>query len=79
MYVADITIRLEECIDEDCLRKLERLLRKECCIERVWLGCVDIWRFSQRIGRQPLDASKVSNADHLPVAEVGHRKNNRLR
>jgi hypothetical protein len=37
MYVADITIRLEECIDEDCLRKLERLLRKECCIERVWL------------------------------------------
>jgi hypothetical protein len=37
MYVADITIRLEECIDEDCLRKLERLLRKECRIERAWI------------------------------------------
>jgi hypothetical protein len=36
MYLADTTIRLEECIDDDCLRELERLLREDCSIERVW-------------------------------------------
>jgi hypothetical protein len=38
MSVADVTIRLEECIDEVCLRRLERLLREECCIERAYSG-----------------------------------------
>ena len=37
MYVADITIRLEGCIDDKGLRDLERALREERCIERAWL------------------------------------------
>ena len=37
MYMADITIRLEECIDDDSLRTIERVLREERCIKRAWI------------------------------------------
>jgi hypothetical protein len=36
MYPTDVTIRLEECVDDD-MRKLERLLREECRIDHPWL------------------------------------------
>jgi hypothetical protein len=35
MYLTDITIRLEECIDDNDTQKLERLLREECRIEHA--------------------------------------------
>jgi hypothetical protein len=37
MYLTDITIRIEECIDDEDLHKLERLLREECRIDHAWL------------------------------------------
>jgi hypothetical protein len=37
MYLTDVTIRLEESIDDNDMPQLERLLRAECHIDHAWL------------------------------------------